>query len=255
METGAEMKTDNAVERERKALARWLAEWRLDRELSKDSDAPDYCGGTTGMFPGPSGARFPRPARGDIRLLHPATGSAALSRPVYVAVIETASDTDFIVAPFGLFSTPALPGEWRTGFRALPVRVLCLWNWRTVSSAALRLSWRARRMPPCKLGKAAGLLLAVRSGLDPESVAPGETGPPVRHPLDPRLRYEAEEASAFDEQIRAMEEAARNEAATTSRVVGEGHGVERLLAAEPPAAHEFRRKPAGDAAPGKGRRD
>jgi len=250
------MKADNNVERERKALARWLAEWRLDRALSKGSDALDHGGEATGMLTVPSGARFPRPARGDIRLLCPAAGSTAHSRPVYVALMETASDEDFIIAPFSRFSTPALPGEWRTGLRALPVRVLCLWNWRTVSSAALRLSWRARRMPPDKLRTAAGILRAVRTGLDPEAVAPGETGPPARHPLDPRLRYEADEASVFDEQIRAMEDAARTDGAgTTIRVVGEGNVAARLLAAEPAAAHEFGKKPAGGGAPGRRKLD
>jgi len=250
------MRGESRAIRERKALARWLAEWRIDRVLSEVSDGCDWSGEAAVILPGSAGARRAGPACGDIRLLYPVSEGAPLSRPVYVALIEADAGGAFTVAPFGRFSDPALPGEWRTGFRALPARVLCLWNRRRISSAALRGSWRPARMPAGKLRKAAAILMAIRSGADPEDVAPGEVGPPARHPLDPRFRYEAAEAAAFDGEIRALEKAAArlDEGTAAGGIVGEGAGAERLLAAEPAAPHEFGKKPRCDSPHGNGER-
>jgi hypothetical protein len=198
-------RASDTISRQRRDLARWLAEWRLDRRLrDAPRPEPDLQDGA-GKAPAANaliGALQP-PVVGEIRLLFPVAG-APDTGPLYGAVLARRGP-DVLWAPFGRFSVPATPGEWRTGLRTPPVRVLCLWNSRWLAAAVLRLSWRAGRFDPARVAAALEVLERYRSGATSGTTGPGDVGPPVRHPLDPRHEYQLEEADRLAEHLTALE--------------------------------------------------
>lgn len=179
---------------QRKLLAAWLAEWRLERELppppaekasgtaapADGHDAPDLTAGG-GL------------ARGDIILLPP-VGEVAASRPVYVALLRESAPGVWLCAPFSRFSTPATEGEYATGRAFDPLKVVCAWNAAPVPSPTLAKGWRTGRLPAAEIE----VLDAFASGARAE-LPPARRGPPLVHPLDPRHDYLEEEKSLWFE--------------------------------------------------------
>jgi hypothetical protein len=194
---------------QQRRLGRWLAEWKLDCLLR--SSTPEESVAATGQsVEGMSLKNSSPPDVGQIRLFHPAPKREADHRPIYVAILEKRSGNAFLIAPFGRFAEPAIPGEWRTGFRAMPLRVLCLWNARIVAAAVLKSSWQASRIPKAKIAQA----LELHAGTPLGSARGSDIGPPLRHPLDPRHTYLAEESARLDEQVVALEAMSRETAET-----------------------------------------
>jgi len=184
-----------APEWQRRRLAEWLSEWRIDRilrEVAEDRQPAPEKRRIEG-----SGHRAEErspgiPDTGRIMLLRP-DSAATCRRPVYVAVLARPDADSFIVAPYGRFSVPATPGELLTGRESAPLRVLCLWNAGHVKSGVLARSWHVDGMSRDELQDALTVLESVRSGELPEKLVP-RIGPPLVHPADPRHDYEAEES-------------------------------------------------------------
>ena len=190
-------------EPQQRRLARWLIEWNLDRALRStgiSSDARSAESLCDAPKTGPGAL-----AVGQVRLFHPGPSPTMDQGPLYVAVLEERSGNTFLIAPFGRFSEPATPGEWKTGLRPMPLRVLCLWNARVVTVATLRSSWQAGRIQGSKIIQALELHAHVLSGAPLASSRPADLGPPLRHPLDPRHAYMAEAAALLDEHLAALE--------------------------------------------------
>ena len=199
------------VDRQRRELAQWLYEWQLDQAMAAnpERDAP-----TGGVFAS-CNAASPRVAAsprhrgrrvalqvGDVRLLSPVVESTWL-RPVYVLLLAQGGDGFWLVAPFGRFGVPAVPGEWRTGSRSLHARVLCCWQVRRIEPALLADAWRVMRFPKAKLTTALRVAAACcdRSELDTQAlpIPWAALGPPLRHPADPRRDYLAQESDRLDD--------------------------------------------------------
>ena len=179
-------------------LAAWLQEWALDRAL-RDPDFEK----TSPAAGEKSGRKTPmdytvRPAVRDVVLLHPDDTPSA-DRPVYVALLDQAGPGVWLAAPFGRFATPATDGEWKTGRRAVPLRVLCLWNARWVSPAVIRRGWSCGRLTSREHDTARRVLMAWRDGMPLEARTRARIGPALVHPGDPRHVYEAEESRIMDE--------------------------------------------------------
>ncbi len=182
---------------QRERLATWLAAWRLDRAMAAaDGDAaetaeagePAAGARAAGVAPRAEyAARAAPPRAGDVLLLKPLT-PLTRRRPVYVLVLGRGGARGTRqVAPFARFEVPATPGEAGTGLAPPPLRVLALWNRRTVPAARLAaLAW-----PVLRLSRTQRL----------EASAAGETrrGPPLVHPLDPRHDYLDEERRLWPE--------------------------------------------------------
>jgi hypothetical protein len=215
------------VAAQRRLLAQWLRERELDLRLPLADEvalAPAVPAAPPALRP-----RAGPPVRaGDIRLLPPLPGTVTAVRLLYVAVLEPRGADRWLTAPFGRYSVPGLPGEWRTGLRAMALRVLCVWNAREVSDAALGTAWRADRLSVSALRKALELRRRLQAGEPLRTTGGGDLGPPVRHPRDPRLLYEVEEAADYDDALRAAEHAA-GAAALLDADAGEW-----LMAAQPP---------------------
>lgn len=190
--------------RYRRQLADWLHEWRIDQSIRQAAVAglPPDAAPRGFVVPEGRNSRNLSPAEGLVILLPPASATFAAERPLYVLVLKKISDA-FMVAPFGRFATPATDREWKTGLRAKPLRVLCLWNARKISARALATGWFTARLSSHKHQQA---LTAYEQSSHPGGDSPTKAfGPPLRHPLDPRHEYLAEEAALMDEHLLELE--------------------------------------------------
>ncbi len=172
--------------RHRRQLAAWLFEWQTDRRLR------EACGAERAAPPagtGPSAGRSRTHGPGQIVLLPPAPDAGPADRPLYVLVLAAATAGTVRAAPFGRFAVPATPGEWRTGLRAGPLRVLCLWNARRFPRRLLEAGWRAGRLNRATLIRALALDRLIRAGGADAGATTPDIGPPLVHPLDPRHEY------------------------------------------------------------------
>ncbi len=167
-------------------LARWLAEWEADHILRAGAD------GEPAVGPPAENARS-RVTCGEIALLHPSVVPHAAGL-VYVAVLESHAAGSRLIVPYGRFAEPATPHELLTGRSAPALRVLCCWNARVADSALLRRGWPVGRMTEGEEQDAWNMLSAIYGSPSlPPAGLEQRTGPPLRHPLDPRWEYLAEE--------------------------------------------------------------
>ena len=197
----------NAAQQNR--LANWLCEWALYRsirraavdELPLADDSP-----SASPFATATRRQF-SPSEGYIILLRPVSVTLAEGRPLYVLALKGVSETEsFLVAPFSRFATPATDREWRTGLRARPLRVLCLWNVRTISVRAFSTGWLTARLSPRKHQQALKVFEQRLEHNKRDCIGlPAGLGPPLLHPLDPRYDYLAEEEALLDEHLLELE--------------------------------------------------
>ena len=185
--------------RHRRQLAAWLHEWNLEQHLRR-VDIDERGDLAEGDLPAPTPHAYPRPgdiAPGRILLLPPRRNSR-IDRPIYVLMLAEMESGACLIAPFSRFSVPALPGEWRTGLRAAPLRVLCLWNTRGAVRGLLEAGWPAARMSAMKLKQAFAICQGIWQSDAHTSSPSRNVGPPLRHPLDPRHGYISEETDLLD---------------------------------------------------------
>ena len=172
-------------------LLQWMREWSVDlalREESGDVSAESR--------PVPS-AVDPAPAPGQVRLLFPLAGGSQF-RLCYLGVLREVRVGRFLVAPFGRFSVPATPGEWRSPRAEPPLRVLCLWNARVMSGVKLSQSWLIDSLTDKEIADACDVYESFKGRGPVPADRSVMTGPPLCHPLDPRHDYMDEERAWMD---------------------------------------------------------
>jgi hypothetical protein len=133
---------------------------------------------------------------GQIRLFHPFSKETN-ERPRYVAVLKENDDGSWLIAPFSRFGEPAVPGEWKTGRKAPVLRILCIWNARLLPGSMLGRSWVVDRMPASKIDHAIAIHRFLAEGEELSRPIANRIGPPLVHPLDPRIEYLEEEREWF----------------------------------------------------------
>ncbi len=170
-------------------LMRWLREWAVLQALEASDDAPDAPSFAAAWAQAPqSTAAAPTPCPGEIRLLQP-HGDAA---PVFVAVATPNPDQrpgTCLCVPFSRLGEPAMPGELTSGRAEAPVRVLCLWNTRTVAGAQLAGSWVTDHLAAEELERLNDAVQSWRTIGQVPITLRHAVGPPLRHPEDPRRAY------------------------------------------------------------------
>lgn len=192
-------KIDPEIRRQRRQLSAWLHEWNLEQSLRR-MDIAEHGVLTKGEALTPSAREYPRKgdiAPGRILLLAP-RNDRVIDRPIYVLLLAKMQNGIYLIAPFSRFSVPALPGEWLTGLKAAPLRVLCLWNTRGVLRSLLEAGWPATRMSALKIKQAFAVCHDIWQNQNPAYEPGRNVGPPLRHPLDPRHEYIAEEQDILD---------------------------------------------------------
>jgi hypothetical protein len=183
-----------------KRLASWLLEWQLDQELRRNGDIETDKTAASGPGEPPQRSETVKPSpydpdisAGDIRLLSPLIVPGT-ELPIIVAVLQ-AWGAQFLIAPFSRFAEPATPDELllREEPSADPdLRVLALWNARTMPVNKLRMSWRYGRLTDEELVDA---LAVFRDKLCDEPLSEtlaARVGPPIVASWDPRHAYVAE---------------------------------------------------------------
>jgi hypothetical protein len=184
---------------QKRALARWLNEWRIDRLLREDEHGRSATGcqgpGTgdksTGLLYDSEPAQVAQ-----IRLFHPFSAETS-AQPRYITVLKENDDGSWLVAPFSRFSEPAVPGEWKTGRDVPLLRNLCIWNARSLSGSTLARSWVVDRMTDLRITEAVTIHQFLAEGKEPSRSLSRRLGPPLVHPLDPRVEYLEEEREWF----------------------------------------------------------
>lgn len=181
-----------APEWQKERLSRWLAEWKeevkIDRMIGELPDSEltreleclgDLAQTTDGIF---------RTRPGTIVLLSPELTPSA-DFPVYMALLRDWDNESILCAPYSRFSEPATPGELLTGRKEAPLRVLQVWNARTVPASVLVQSWFVDSLSETEMNEAWAVFRSTISGQIPERLTE-RLGPPVIHPEDPRIRYQ-----------------------------------------------------------------
>jgi hypothetical protein len=193
---------------QRRRLARWLAQWTIDKDLPRVNPpkaSNRRVATLRGRSPSLAMLRLRAPAvgittevtEGQIRLLDPQI-PAARNRLLYVAVLREGTLNRFVISPFGKFAEPGLLGEWLTGRSEPSLRVLCLWNARSVPGSIFRNSWVVDRFSRSDLADAQAVWDSLHEGVPLPAPLEKQVGPPMVHPLDPRRDYVEEERSLMD---------------------------------------------------------
>lgn len=200
----------------RRSLKRWLREWNTrnalhDAAVRGDPARPELPAGTDSkpavIRVGVGKGLLSGVEAGQIRLLPRPGISAGCDlgglRPVYVVILQDRGNGTWLVAPFSGFTNPAVPGEWLTGLRPVPLKVLSLWNARTVDAVAAARGWPCGRLSSGKVADALDVWRHATQGEPLERVAANRIGPALRHPLDPRHAYMQEETELLDAHLGA----------------------------------------------------
>jgi hypothetical protein len=133
-------------------------------------------------------------AVGQVRLLSPEL-TPDTDRPVFVAVFGDWDEGEVLMAPFSPFSVPATTGEWLTGRSAPVLRVLEVWNARSVPYSALEESWLVDAWTDAECKGAWYVFEHEAFGKALPAEFEQEVGPPLVHPDDPRRKYQEEEVA------------------------------------------------------------
>jgi len=233
--TLSDITTRHVPDWQHERLARWLSEWEIADDMREEEEAAlPFPSGAEGQGSGDGADDSVEP--GDVRLLHPTSGES-WHRPVYAVVVSVVSLQRVLVAPFGPFAEPAVPGELLLRGLAPGIQVLCVWNCRVLNRDRLKRSWRVVRLSDADLAR----IFAVRRHIDegvalPEEVA-RDVGPPLAHPLDPRHEYLARQSSSMDALVRECR--AGDEAREGDMLYLGRPRSELLLAAEERADYGF----------------
>ena len=175
-------------------LSRWFVEWQIewilketeieDDEIRDAGDVPDPAVLVEELQPGI--------ATGQIRLLAPRSAATSV-RLLYMAVIDSPRADQYLCIPFGRFSEPAFPGEWKTAREAMALRVLCVWNACVLPESVLARAWVVGELNEDEARAVSAVRANIDSGHGLPPAVEQATGAPMIHPVDPRWEYWDEE--------------------------------------------------------------
>ena len=172
---------------ESRRLAQWLFEWDLmQAEPAVEDDTPNSRPAALEGLPDTCVAPVDNAiAAGDIRLIVPC-GEAI---PVFIAIVDVTVEGSIICIPFGPLSEPATPDELLSGRSTAPIRVLCLWNMRTMTAKPMRDSWVADTLSNHELARLRRAIASYENTGQLPADLRTDAGPPLIHPEDPRREY------------------------------------------------------------------
>ena len=110
----------------------------------------------------------------------------------YVAVLEEWEKGMWLIVPFSHYATPATPGEMSTGIDMRGLRVLQVWNGRTVQDDVLKKSFLFDRLSDKVREDALALFRHEMGGVDLLTSFSALRGVPIVNEADPRREYIAE---------------------------------------------------------------
>ncbi len=174
-------------------LHQWCLEWTIDRALQEPAPPP-----TAPAEPIDERAQWQPPAplpQGCIGLLAPRDDEPD-APPLYLAMLTDPARSGWLAIPFSRFTVPATPGEMISGRPAAALRVLALWNSRSLANSLT--GWVLESLTDREVAQLSRAVSAVRAtGRLPADLA-ATGGPPLTHPDDPRRLYLHEARQAMN---------------------------------------------------------
>lgn len=134
----------------------------------------------------------PFPMVGQVRVLKDT------ERLVYVLLAKEWDESSFLVIPFSSYSQPATELELAVKNQGgLGLRVLQIWNARSLCAETLRKGWYVGYLPKEDIDDALELWNYQVGGNDPSQDILDRTGWPIFRSDDPRLKYQEESIADF----------------------------------------------------------
>ena len=119
-------------------------------------------------------------------------------RVTYVVLLKRWEDDSFVVTPFSFYSVPATDEELKTVWDGgLFLRVLQVWNTRTLQDETLYKSWLVGYLPAQDVKDAWRCWEASLGGEPLSDSILKRTALPIIHSNDPRLEYKRQELTNF----------------------------------------------------------
>ena len=170
-----------------------IAAWMADREAEKDVMNMEVvtCRHDATCLNEVRGDYDGNISVGDVRILSKQFTSEPDIIP-YVAVLEEWEKGMWLIAPFSHYATPATPGEMSTGIDMRGLRVLQVWNGRTVQDDVLKKSFLFDRLSDKVREDALALFRHEMGGVDLLTSFSALRGVPIVNEADPRREYIAE---------------------------------------------------------------
>jgi hypothetical protein len=179
----------------RLALCRWLAAMESDHD-SRPGFRDPHRTRSPETIQRKSVAAFDESVNvGDVRLFSPVL-TPDVDRPVYFAVLAAWDQHTFAVAPFSPYEEAATDSELVVG-TAAQLRVLCLWNTRTIAKKLVAESWLVDCMTIVHQREAWAVFRHAMVGTSLPKRLEKRVGVPVYQAGDPRVAYQLEEAEGL----------------------------------------------------------
>lgn len=167
-----------------------IAAWMADREAEKDVMNMEVmtCRHDATRLNEVRGDYDGNVSVGDIRILSKQFTSEPDVIP-YVAVLEEWEKGMWLIVPFSHYATPATPGEMSTDIDMRGLRVLQVWNGRTVQDDILKKSFLFDRLSDKVREDALALFRHEMGGVDLPTSFSAQRGVPIVNEADPRREY------------------------------------------------------------------
>ncbi len=176
----------------KKAVANFLRSFYLRKQLSEVSGYDENADLSTRSEMVPENPFSADLAAGQIRLLSQA------EEITYVVLLRRWEEDSFVVMPFSHYDHPATNEEFKTDFDGgLFMRVLQVWNTRTLQDESLQKSWLIGVLPAEDVTDAWHAWEAMLGGKGLAERLLLKTGLPIYHADDPRLEYKQESLANF----------------------------------------------------------
>ena len=184
-----------SVEEKRKGNTRnFLNSYYIQKDMSEasgnDEAASAKCAG--GRSTAAIAPFDPELHSGQIRIL------ADVERLTYVVLLHKCGDDAFVTTAFSHYDFPATDEEMALEHRAgLYLKVLQIWNTRTLHSETLKRSWLCGMLSDAACKDAWDFRLSLTSGKELPKHLLAKSGLPIRDTDDPRVEYMREEMAVF----------------------------------------------------------
>lgn len=182
---------EKLIDVRRKASLDFMRSYQIRRHLMTADVGNEVTSDASGDVVNPH-PYHPFPIAGQVRLL------SQTEELTYVLLLRRWSEDSFLVIPFSAYSEPATDMELKLRTQGgLGLRVLQVWNARSLQIATLQNTWLVANLPQEDIEDAKAMWRYSIGGESPSEDVLSRTGLPIRRRDDPRIGYQDEVAANF----------------------------------------------------------
>ena len=182
---------EKLIDVRRKASLDFMRSYQIRRHLMTADVGNEVTSDASGDVVNPH-PYHPFPIAGQVRLL------SQTEELTYVLLLRRWSEDSFLVVPFSAYSEPATDMELKLRTQGgLGLRVLQVWNARSLQIATLQNTWLVANLPQEDIEDAKAMWRYSIGGESPSEDVLSRTGLPIRRRDDPRIKYQDEVAANF----------------------------------------------------------